>query len=360
MPRKTVAFLPSHPAQLWLMRPVEALVSQFADTIWVLRDKDCELALADAMGLDYVVLSSATRGLWRNGLVLFRDVFRAVRLMLARDIDVFVTKYGAGNIAARLLRRKSIAFNDDDADVVPFIAWTSYPFANHVIAPTVTRMGRFDRKTLRFRGNYELFYLHPNRFVPDEGVLAQLGVAKDERFAIVRLSALEAHHDVGIRGVGEDLLRRIIALAGDDVRLFISSEKPLSGEFEPYRLPIPPERMHHALAQAEFLVGDSQTMTSEAAVLGTPSFRLSGFVGRLSYIEELQDFGLSFGFRPGEEDRLIEQLGDLLRMPDRREHFQALRQAFLRAKIDPVPWFAGVIRGLLDGADPKRIGVEAG
>ncbi len=144
-----------------------------------------------------------------------------------------------------------------------------------------------------------------------------------------------------------------------EMQLFISSEKPLTAEFEPYRFPIPPHRIHHALAFAEFFLGDSQTMASEAAVLGTPALRINGFVGRISYLEELQEYGLSFGFRPGEEDGLVEELGDLLRMPDRRARFQELRQAFLQAKVDPAPWFAGVIRGLLDGADPKRMGAEA-
>jgi hypothetical protein len=348
--RKTIAFLPSHPAQLWLMRPVEALVSEFAETVWVLRDKDCELALADAMGLEYVVLSRATNGLWKNGAVLLGDILRAARLTLGRGIDVWVTKYGAANIAARLLGRKSAAFNDDDADVVPLIAWASYPFANWVMAPTVTRMGRFSRKTLRFAGNYELFYLHPNRFVPDRGVLKELGIGPGESFAIIRLSALQAHHDIGVRGVSEQALREIIGLVDGSMRLFVSSEKPLSREFEPYRLPIAPDRIHHALAFAEFFLGDSQTMTSEAAVLGTPAFRLNDFVGRLSYLEELQDYGLSFGFRPGQEDRLLERLGSVLRMENRRAHFLSRRQQFLEDKIDPVPWFAEQIRRLSEGA----------
>ena len=36
-------------------------------------------------------------------------------------------------------------------------------------------------------------------------------------------------------------------------------------------------------------IGDSQTMTSEAAVLGVPSLRCNSFAGRISYINE-QEF----------------------------------------------------------------------
>jgi len=287
------------------------------------------------------------------------DVFRAARLLRRHRADVCITKYGAGNLAARLLLRKTISFNDDDADVVPLIVWTSYPFAHSVLAPTVTRMGRFDRKTTRFRGNFELFYLHPNRFTPDASVRAKLGLATDEPYAIIRLSALTAHHDMGKRGVGERLLNDVIALTRDRVRLFISSEKPLSPAFEPLRFPIPPQWIHHALAFAEFFLGDSQTMTSEAAVLGTPAFRLNDFVGRLSYLEELQQFGLSFGFHPGEEGELVSELTRVLDLPDRRVHFDRVRRQFLADKIDPVPWFADQIRALIGVSGSSRGALES-
>ena len=44
---------------------------------------------------------------------------------------------------------------------------------------------------------------------------------------------------------------------------------------ERYRLRVPPEQAHHVLAGARFFLGDSQTMTAEAAVLGVPAFRYS-------------------------------------------------------------------------------------
>lgn len=346
MTRPTIAFLPSHPAQLWLMRPIADAVRAFADPVWVLRDKDCLLDLARAANLEFTILSTAQKGLMRNAATLAADVARAMRIQRRLGIDCWFTKYGAACIAARFTGRKSIAFNDDDADVVPLIAATAYPFANTVLATDVTRMGRYTARTRRFRGNFELLYLHPNRLTPNREALTAAGINADEPYVLVRLSALTAHHDVGQKGVSESLLRDLLSLAKDRLRVYISSEKPLAPEFEPHRLPIAPQHMHNALAFATLLVGDSQTMTSEAAVLGTPSVRISSFVGRLSYLDELEKYELSFGFKPGNESSASASIRRLINDPNVEESFQQRRRAFLHDKGDPLPWIVEQIRAI--------------
>lgn len=343
----TIAFLPGHPAQLWLMQPIADAARDFANPVWILRDKDCLLDLARAAGLEFTVLSAAQMGLFRNASTLAADVARAMRVQRRLGIDAWFTKYGAACIAARLTGRRSIAFNDDDADVVPLIAATAYPFANTVLATGVTRMGRYERKARRFEGNFELLYLHPNRFAPKIDIVTAAGIDADHPYLLVRLSALTAHHDIGQRGVSESLLRHIIQMAGTQYRVYISSEKPLSSEFEEYRLPIRPEQMHHALSFATMLIGDSQTMTSEAAVLGTPSVRISSFVGRLSYLDELERYELSFGFQPGEESAARERIRSILDMPNARDEFARRRRVFLDDHSDPLPWCVEQIRSIV-------------
>ncbi len=345
--RKTVAFLPAHPSQIWLLKPVADEVSEFAEVVWIIRSKDCSEALAESLGLNYVILSQASSGLIGNSIELFTNIFRCLLLTRKYDIDLWVTKYGCGNIAAWLLRKKSISFNDDDADIVPFIAWTSYPFAEMTLVPSVTRMGRFSKSAVRYASFHELFYLHPHRFTPDPSIKKELGLSENELFAIVRLSALQTHHDNGIRGIEEALLLKIIAATNGKIKLFITSEKPLASEFEQLRFPLPPDRILHALSYAEFLLGDSQTMTAEAAVLGTPAFRLNDFVGRISYLDELEKYKLAFGYKPGKERELIDKLQEIINLPNRSEVFLKRRELLLRDKIDPVPWVADIINSCL-------------
>lgn len=348
--RKLVAFLPAHPKQVWILRSIADELSPVADVLWVLRDKDCSVPLAKALGLDYILMSKAASGRWGNALELAGNIIRCVRISREHEVDMWVTKYGCGSIAARLTGAKSLAYGDDDVDIVPVTAWTSFPFAEMALVTRHTRMGRFEHKAVRFQGCFELCYLHPSRFTPDRAIWTEMGLADGEPYAIVRLSSLRAHHDHGIRGASTELLRRLVQLSGNRFRLLITSEDPLVPEFEPLRLTIPPQRIMHALAFAEFFVGDGQTMTTEAAVLGTPAFRINDFVGRIASMEEIASYGLTFGFRPGQESVLLNALNECLGMSNRKAIFAERRQRYLSDSIDPVPWFAQVIRMTLDGA----------
>lgn len=348
MKRKTVAFFPTHPSQIWMMRPIAEYVNAFAETIWILRDKDIARPLADGLGLNYISVSKASRGFIGNGLELIANIARCRRLTRSHKIDLWITKYGAGNIGAILGGARSLAFNDDDVDIVPLIAWTSYPFASVVVVPDVVRMGSFSKKALTYPGCHELFYLHPSRFTGNKSVLKMLNIGSNEKFALVRLSALQAHHDAGIRGVSFDVVRRVIKLTEGRLKVFITSEKHLPKDFEHLRLPIPPQHIHDALACAEFLFGDSQSMTAEAAVLGVPSFRLSSFAGRISSISEFEKYGLSYSAKPEKANELLMQLTSVLNMENRKEEFARRRQTFIKRKIDPVPFFADVIKMVLE------------
>ena len=53
---------------------------------------------------------------------------------------------------------------------------------------------------------------------------------------------------------------------------------------------INPIDMHHFMAFSSIIIGDSQTMSAESAVLGVPFIRYNDFVGKLkllSYLEEI-------------------------------------------------------------------------
>lgn len=244
-----------------------------------------------------------------------------------------------------------MVLNEDDASVVPAFRWLSYPLASAIVTPDCLAYEGYGPRHLTYPSYQELFYLHPNRFRPDPGVRRELGVAEGQPYALIRLSALDAHHDDGVRGVSRELLEHVIALAAGRMRLFVSGEKPLPRDLEPLRVTIAPHRMHDAMAFASFVLGDSQTMTAEAAILGVPAFRINDFVGRLSYLEELQRYGLAFGFKPDQGAELLRTLEDVLAIPDRRAEFGRRRAKLLAERIDPLPWF-------LEEAD-RLLGIQA-
>ena len=96
--------------------------------------------------------------------------------------------------------------------------------------------------------------------------------------------------------------------------------------------------MHHVMAFSSLYIGDSQTMAAEAGVLGVPFVRYNDFVGRIGYLNELEnDFHLGFGIRASEEgsdEKMYKVVEDLLNMPNLKEEWQTRRQKMLSEKID--------------------------
>ena len=91
-------------------------------------------------------------------------------------------------------------------------------------------------------------------------------------------------------------------------------------------------------------VGDSQTMTSEAALLGTPALKCNTFSGKLSVPNELEKrYGLCYAFKPNEFDRLIDKIKELLNVKDIRQKWKEKLNRFIREKIDVTAFLAWFI-----------------
>lgn len=340
----------NHPVQVHLFRPViEACRGLGHEVRVIARDKDVTLALLGHFGIASEVLAPTGRGVlgFVRELVV-REARMAARARRFRPDLIVGTSAHAARVA-RLVRARSVVMSDDDADAVPVFRWLAYPLASVIVTPACLRHEDHGPRHRVYEGYQQLFYLHPLRFRADPFVRRELGLAEGEAFGLLRLSALAAHHDRGVRGLSEDAVRAVQQRLAGRFRLFVSSEKPLPPALEPLRVRLPPHRMHDVLAASAFFVGDSQSMTAEAAVLGVPAFRLNDFVGRISYLRELEEYGLAFGFRRGEEAALVAALERTLAAPDRAADFAARRARMLEDKGDPLPWLLALL-GEVGGA----------
>ena len=89
------------------------------------------------------------------------------------------------------------------------------------------------------------------------------------------------------------------------------------------------------MAFAGLYIGDSQTMAAEAGVLGVPFVRFNDFVGRIGYLNELENvYNLGFGIKPDEEEKLYQTVQNLLEMENRKEVFQQRRETMLSECIN--------------------------
>ncbi|MBL0102461.1 MAG: hypothetical protein IPP51_00990 [Bacteroidetes bacterium] len=140
---------------------------------------------------------------------------------------------------------------------------------------------------------------------------------------------------------------KMIALLKPHGKVYITAEREMEAEFEPYRLNIRPIDMHHVMAFADMYIGDSQTMAAEAGVLGVPFIRYNDFVGRIGYLRELEDdYKLGFGIKPENEALLLETILMLLKNANRKSEWNGKRSRFLKDKINVTDFFVGIIEGM--------------
>ncbi len=345
----------NHPVQVHVLRPLARHFAARGDSLHVVaRDKDVSVRLLQHYGLAHetpVRTGRGRAGLMRELVLREWHVWRRARTW--RPHLIVGTSVHAARVA-RLCAATSVVINDDDARANPAFARLAYPLAHVILTPECLRHEAWGARQHTFPGNQQLFYLHPARFRPDPGVRAELGLRADERFVLLRLSALEAHHDRGVRGLDAGWVQTLGERLRGRARVFVSGEKPLQGALETLRFPLRPERLHDALAAADAYVGDSQSVTAEAAVLGTPAFRLNDFVGRLSYLAELERHELAFGFRPGQEAQLLDALLGLLARAERGALFAERRQRFLEACGDPLPAVLALLERLGQAVESAR------
>lgn len=307
--------------------------------LWVVRAKDVSTQILDHYGMEYIRLSKASRGIFGNALELAANVFRCLRITLKHDVDVWFTKYGAGNIAAKALGRKNVAFNDDDEDVVPFIALTSYPFADALIFPKSSRNHKFAWKSTYYDACHELVYLKGPGVFRDNAECDNLNLPPI--YALIRLSALTSHHDSGKQAMGQALLEKIVTkLQGRGITPILTAEGDIPAQFGRFRMSVSPALIHAVLANAAVYIGDSQTMAAEAALLGVPTLRLSDF-RTISYINELEGRGLIHSFPTASAEEMLHKLDEWLCGLDQVANEQAsAAKAYIAEKEDPVPIFA--------------------
>jgi hypothetical protein len=238
------------------------------------------------------------------------------------------------SLIGKVLGYKSIIVNEDDFDVIKQTANLGYPFASQIIAPKVCRTGKFASKTIQYEGYHELAYLHPDHFTPNPNVVENY-FSSSVPYFIIRFAKLAAHHDKGIRGINISIAKKIIQLLEPYGTIYITSERELETELEKYRINIDPKDMHHVMAFATLYIGDSQTMAAEAGVLGTPFIRFNDFVGRISYLKELEDrYQLGYGIKPTEEQALYAKLGELMSIKDLKNVFRIRKDRMLSEKIN--------------------------
>jgi len=350
MRKKKILFYVGHPAHYHNIKNLAIrLEKRNFSVLIVARQKDVLFRLLEKCPFEKILIGGAAgHSKWHKAIHLLKREFQMIRIALQHKpvmmlgTDMIISHVG------RLLGIPSFILNEDDAEAVPLFARLAYPLATGIFCPACCSVGKYTDKKIAYAGYHELAYLHPDYFVPDESKVRSL--ARDNRpYFLLRFVDLNAHHDTGKRGIHKELALEIIRRLSEKGTVYITSERKLEAEFEPYRIAIHPDDMHHAMYYAGLFLGDSQTMAAEAAVLGTPSLRFNDFVGKLAYLEELEHtWHLTFGFKTSEEDRLLQKISLLLSEPGLKSEWQLRKQRMLKENVNLTALWEWFITGYPD------------
>lgn len=266
----------NHPKHYYQFKYVMLQLRRAGHEILVVaRDKDVLLKILQEEDVPFEIFGKHRKTLGGKIFGTIPLLFSYNRIIRRFKPDVIVSKasfYAA--LLAKINGVKSVIF--PDSEVVKVTNRYVVPLASKVVTPGTFGLD-YGNKHIRVNGLYEDCYLSPTVFIPDESVIKEYGLKRP--YAIFRFVGWSANHDVGNNGFSLEQKLRLTKAVEDHMSVYISSEKPLPEDLCHYQLKTPASLMHHILAFADLYLGDSQTMATEAALLGTPAIRSNSFVG---------------------------------------------------------------------------------
>lgn len=292
------------------------------------RDRDVIQELLRHYGIPF-----CTRGKGANGMIgKMLYILKADTLLLQKAIrfkpDLFLSfasPYAAH--VAWLMRKPHIVLDDTES------AWLNHclylPFSTTPLNPASFKKD-FGHKQIRFDSFMELAYLHPRYFTPSASVRANLGIAQDQKYCILRFVAWSANHDVGQRGISLEAKVKLVELLSSHMKVFISSESELPDSLKPYQINIPSDKLHDALAFASLYIGEGATTASECAMLGTPAIYINSLSA--GTLEDQHQMGLIHNLR--DTATLFDTIHQITTNEEMANVFRSRRQKMLAEKID--------------------------
>ncbi|MDZ4121844.1 MAG: DUF354 domain-containing protein, partial [Candidatus Cloacimonadaceae bacterium] len=249
---------------------------------------------------------------------LLQADFRVFKYCILHKVDILLGSDISITHVAFILGKKSLAFTDDDYYFIGPYSKLAFPYATFVIAPEVVNLGKWTKKKIAYPGTQKTAYLHPRYYHPNPEIKKKYGLC-NKRYILVRRVEFTALHDsmhIALTGITDFVLDELIKLLSHTHQIIISYEGNAVEKYQEYIMKIDPEDMIDLIFYADLLVGDSQSMQVEAALLGTPSIRSNKWVlqgDKISVIHYLETkYNLCVGIPPAEEGRIIATAKELV------------------------------------------------
>jgi len=311
------------------------------------RNKEVTHALLAAYGFEFINRGDLKKSMIGKALGILSVDYTLYKIARQFRPDILLGVHNPYiSHIGKILGKPTIIFTDTER--VGIASWLTFPFADVIWTPACFKDKIDPKKHVTFNGYKELAYLHPHNFRPDPYVLDRAGIAKGEKFIIVRFISWGASHDVNLHGISNEGIDHFIQTLERFGKILITSERPLQGDLEKYRLKIKPEDLHSLLYYADLYIGEGGTMATEAAILGTPAIHIESTTGGVAsgsfsgnYHELKNKYDL-LDFYPDEKTAL-EKAVEILTNPHAKDDWGKKRDLLIADKIDVTAWMVDFI-----------------
>ena len=324
-----------HPAHYHLYKnAIKHLKSKGDDILIIVRNREDIVArLIERDGEEYTLLGINARGMMRKAVYMVRNDAKLLRIASKFKPDLFVSMgspYSAH--VSFLMRRPHLSFAD--TEISTLVWFLLIPFTQTMIMPTSFGLNAYFRRVVRVNSYKELAYLHPNYFKPKPEILSELGIRRDEKFAIIRFSAFDSSHDLGLKGLKNEERNKLALEISKAATVIVSSEVKLDPEIERFNVKMDQTKMHDLLSYATLYVGEGAVMASEASLLGVSSIFINP--SKRGYLEDLERNGLLLQYHnPNEQiGEIITKSKEILKDPESRIRQGERRKNLLEIRED--------------------------
>ncbi|MDO9000956.1 MAG: DUF354 domain-containing protein [Bacteroidota bacterium] len=327
-----------HPAHVHYFKNMIVLMQEKGHSFLVVaRDKEITHQLLNAYKIPYVSRGKGGAGLIGKLFYAIKADFFVFKKAIKFKPDILLS-FGSPYAAhvSQLIFKPHISVTDTEHAKLGIMAFA--PFTETILTPDVFQKD-FGKKQVRFKSYIEFTYLHDSYFKPDLNIKEELGIEANKKFVLFRYISWGASHDIGQSGISDEVKKELIALfENKGYTILISSEGKLNAFFQPYQIKIAPEKIHNVLHAADFFIGESGTMATEAALLGTPSV----FVNSLNagVFEDEVKHQVLYSFR--NTHGLTEKIVELLKEANLKSKLAAHKNKLHRNKINTTAflvWF---------------------
>lgn len=327
-----------HPSHVHLFKNFTWIMEKNGrhNILFTSREKDVACDLLEYYKFNYISFGKHRRKIKGKLLGIAKFDYQLIKAARQYKPDIFLSMASIyASHASFFLKKPHIAFEDSEPVFEHQLLYR--PFTDVILTPQRFKKN-FGHKQIRYNGFNEMAYLHPRYYKPDSSVFSTLDLNKNKKYSLLRFVAFKASHDIGIKGISSENKIRAVKELQKYGKVYISSEDKLPKELEKYGIKIHPSQLHDALYYASLYLGDSQTMATEAALLGTPAVRCNAWAysprEMSNFIELERRYKLLINVNSKEQRKAINMAINIFKKNNLKNKWQERCQKLFEEKID--------------------------